>query len=139
MWITTGRLRRFRKSKRGVSNVIVVVLSLVILVVIASNVILWSYQMNQLDWEKMQESIRVSVYSLPEGAQFSFTNEGASTCHVVSIWVVNSTFHGRYEADVYVNSGELLNYTRNDIVLPRNPYYVKVVTERGNTAVHTAG
>jgi len=34
-------------------------LSLVILVIISANVILWSYQMNQLDWEKMQEDINI--------------------------------------------------------------------------------
>ena len=45
-------LKRFKHEKRGVSNVIVVMLSLVILVIISANVILWSYKMNQLDWEK---------------------------------------------------------------------------------------
>lgn len=113
-------------------------LSLVILVVITSNVILWSYQMNQLDWEKMQENIKISTRALAEGVQISFSNEGALTCHVVSIWVVNSTVHERYEADIFINSGEHLNYTRIDIVLPNSPHFVKVVTERGNTAVHTA-
>ncbi len=34
-------------------------LSLVILVIISANVILWSYQMNQLDWEKMQEDVNI--------------------------------------------------------------------------------
>jgi hypothetical protein len=53
-------LRRFRSEKRGVSNVIVVMLSLILVVVIASNVILWSYQMNQLDWEKMQENLGIT-------------------------------------------------------------------------------
>jgi len=48
------------RNRRGLSNLIIVVLSLVILVVIVSNVILWSYQMNQLDWEKMQENINIS-------------------------------------------------------------------------------
>ena len=56
----TKHLKRFRQAKRGLSNVIVVMLSLVILVVISANVILWSYQMNQLDWEKMQENINIT-------------------------------------------------------------------------------
>jgi len=60
LWTIIEYLRKFRRSSRGVSNVIVIVLSLVILVIIASNVILWSYQMNQLDWEKMQENLTVS-------------------------------------------------------------------------------
>lgn len=114
------------------------VLSLVILVIITSNVILWSYQMNQLDWEKMQESIKVAAGASPEGLQLALSNEGASTCHVVAIWVVNLTTHERYEADIFVNSGEVLNYTRADIVQPDTPYIVKVVTERGNVAIDAA-
>jgi len=139
LWITTRRFRRIRLDKRGVSNVIVIVLSLVILVIIASNVILWSYQMNQLDWEKMQESLEITdVAWVNSSAWFSFHNKGASTCHVVSIWVINLTVHERYEADVFVNSGERLNYTRTDLILSAIPYFVKVVTERGNTAVYSA-
>jgi hypothetical protein len=121
-----------------VSNVIIVVLSLVILVIITSNVILWSYQMNQLDWEKMQENIEITdVAWVNSSSLFSFHNKGGSTCHVVSIWVMNSTVHERYEADIFVNSGERLNYTRTDLVLPTSSYFVKVVTERGNIAVYS--
>ena len=50
---------RVKQDQRGISSVIVVMLSLVILVIISANVILWSYQMNQLDWEKMQEAINI--------------------------------------------------------------------------------
>jgi hypothetical protein len=53
-------LKRFRKEKRGVSNVIVVMLSLILIVIIVGNVVLWSYQMNQLDWEKMKENINIT-------------------------------------------------------------------------------
>ena len=56
----TKHLKRFKHAKRGLSNVIVVMLSLVILVVISANVILWSYQMNQFDLERMQESIKIA-------------------------------------------------------------------------------
>jgi hypothetical protein len=59
--IITRHLKRFARGKRGVSTVIVVMLSLVILVIISANVILWSYQMNQLDWEKMQEKLQIST------------------------------------------------------------------------------
>jgi hypothetical protein len=50
---------RIRQDKRGISNVIVFVLGLVIIVVIVSNVFLWNYEMNQLDWERMQEDISI--------------------------------------------------------------------------------
>ena len=47
--------RRLRRDRRGISNVIVVVLSLVIILAIVSNIVLWNYEMNQVDWEKMKE------------------------------------------------------------------------------------
>lgn len=136
MWTTTRLLSKLRRGEKGVSNVIVIVLSLVILVIIASNIILWSYQMNQLDWERMQEHFEVRSTAFSGGTQLTFTNEGASTCHVVCIWVVNSTIHERHEVDVFLNAGEVLNYTRTDIALPFSSYLVKAVTERGNIAVY---
>ncbi len=52
-------IKRLKRDKRGVSNVIVVMLSLILIVVIVANVVLWSYQMNQIDWERMQENIAI--------------------------------------------------------------------------------
>ncbi|MEM2968666.1 MAG: hypothetical protein QXJ76_05095 [Candidatus Bathyarchaeia archaeon] len=57
MQAITRRLKQFKRGKRGISTVIVVMLSLVLIVVIVGNVVLWSYQMNQLDMERMQEAI----------------------------------------------------------------------------------
>lgn len=51
--------RRLKRDKRGVSNVIVVMLSLVLITIIVANVVLWSYQMNQYDWERMQGKIEI--------------------------------------------------------------------------------
>lgn len=56
-------LRRFKKNKHGVSTVITVVLSLVIVVVIVANIVLWSYTMNQYDLERMQENLSFTVTS----------------------------------------------------------------------------
>jgi hypothetical protein len=55
----TEHFRRFKRGKRGISNVIVAMLSLVLVVIVVGNVVLWSYQMNQVDWEKMQENIKM--------------------------------------------------------------------------------
>ncbi|MBC7130985.1 hypothetical protein H5T51_07200, partial [Candidatus Bathyarchaeota archaeon] len=57
-----GIIRLLRNDRRGVSNVLVVMLSLVLITVIVANVILWSYQMNQFDWEKSQEKIEISNF-----------------------------------------------------------------------------
>jgi len=57
--------RKLKRDKKAVSNVIVIVLSLILIVVIVSNVILWSYEMNQYDWERMHEDLAITdVYSL---------------------------------------------------------------------------
>jgi len=43
--------------------VIAVVLGLVILVVVVANVVLWSYRMNQYDWERVNEKLSLTVAS----------------------------------------------------------------------------
>ncbi len=53
-------IKRLKRDRRGVSNVIVVMLSLPLVVVIVANVVLWSYEMNQFDWDKMQEDIGIA-------------------------------------------------------------------------------
>jgi hypothetical protein len=59
LWITM--FRRLRRDRRGISNIIVVVLSLVIILAIVSNVVLWNYDMNQVDWEKMKEGVSIPI------------------------------------------------------------------------------
>ncbi len=71
-----------------------------------------------------------------DGARFTFKNGGALTSHLVSLWIINSTDHRRHDIDVFINSAETKTYIRTDISLPEDQYTVKVVTERGNTAVY---
>jgi hypothetical protein len=73
---TTNLHREFRINRRGISNVIVMVLSLVILVIIVSNIIFWSYEMNQVDWERMQEDLSiVSANTIHHSSWFTATQE----------------------------------------------------------------
>ena len=72
-----------------------------------------------------------------DGTKFTFENDGGLTVHIVSLWIINSTDHKRYDISVFVNSAETKNYLRDDISLPTGGYTVKVVTERGNTAVYS--
>jgi hypothetical protein len=72
-----------------------------------------------------------------DGTRFTFKNEGALTSHLVSLWIINSTNHQRYDINVFVNSAETKTYLRSDISLPESPYTVKAVTERGNTAIYS--
>lgn len=97
MWTTIGR--RLRRNKRGASTVIAVVLSLVIIVLIVSNVVLWSYEMNQLDWEKMNEDITITDVT-------RITN---------SSWFVA-------QSEYTVNTGSLINGTYQDTQTANNVY-----------------
>jgi hypothetical protein len=128
--------KRLRLDKRGVSNVIVAMLSLVLVVIISTNVIIWSSQMSHYDWEKTQEKIEiVSAQTGRNGALFTINNKGSLTAHVVSLWVIDSTQHKRYNVDIFINSGENSTYTRMDINLPSEDFLIKMITERGNMAI----
>ncbi len=77
------------------------------------------------------------VRAVAGGILFAFKNTGPMTCHLVSLWIVNSTDHRRYDLSIFVNSGETAPYLRADISLPSGQCTVKVVTERGNIAVYS--
>jgi len=76
-----------------------------------------------------------SVRTIIDGVRFDLTNSGPLTTHIVAIWVLNSTSHQRYDADLFMNSGEEAVYIRADIRPPSAAFIAKVVTERGNLAV----
>lgn len=129
--------RRLKREKRGVSTVIVVMLSLVLIVIIVGNVVLWSYQMNQLDLERMQENLEIANVkkAAPSGTIIDIKNAGPSSIHIVAVWISTSTTHQRYDADWFLNSGESATYTRADVEFPKGAFVAKVITERGNIAV----
>jgi hypothetical protein len=77
--------------------------------------------------------VRVKI----DGTQFTLENGGALTVHLVSLWMINSTNHQRYDIDAFLNSAATKNYVRYDVALPAGNYTVKVVTERGNAAVYS--
>ncbi len=68
----TTTCRRFKRDRRGISNIIVIALSFVIMLAIVSNIVLWNYEMNQVDWEKMREQINVtSVESINQTSLYN--------------------------------------------------------------------
>jgi hypothetical protein len=78
-------MRRFKKDRRAASNVIVFALGIVIVVIIVVNVFLWNYEMNQLDWERMKEDIKITDVSRITNSSWSVAqsefvvNKGAIT------------------------------------------------------------
>jgi hypothetical protein len=79
-------------------------------------------------------SVRVKI----NGTRFVFKNDGSVSLHLVSLWIINSTWRRRYDLDIVVNSAETYSYIRADISLASGSYTVKVVTKRGNKAVYLA-
>jgi hypothetical protein len=69
------------------------------------------------------------------GTNFVLQNNGPFTCHIVSLWINNSTDHQKFDVDFYINSGNTVHYIRGDISLPEEMCTVKIVTERGNVDV----
>ena len=111
-------------------------LSLVLVVIIVSNVILWSYQMNQLDLDRMQEKVEITtVTRIAQGAIISLENKGSVTAHLVALWVDSPIIHQRYMMNLILNAGDSINYTSTDIDLTDNASVIKIVTERGNLSV----
>jgi len=78
------------------------------------------------------------VRAIIDSACFDLRNAGSMTTHVVSIWIINSTNHQRYDANLFINAGQKIIYIRVDISLPEDNFIAKVVTERGNIAVFSA-
>jgi hypothetical protein len=68
-------------------------------------------------------------------SRLDIKNSSPLTIHIVAIWVTDSTVHQRYNIDLFLNSGESVEYISRDISLPQNAFIAKVITERGNTAV----
>jgi hypothetical protein len=77
----------------------------------------------------------LAIRVILDGTMFTFENQGSSTPHLVSLWVINSAHHQRYDINVFINAGDVTSDLRGDISLPDKPFMIKVVTERGNVAV----
>jgi hypothetical protein len=129
------QFKRFKQANRGVSNVIVIMLSLVLLVVIVSNVILWSYQMNQFDLERMQETINIAnvtrvtrsswftaqkEYTISVGSQLSGSytdtkvlDDSYETFREEKTQIFNPNSYVLNGSTKYV-SGDIQNLTSND-------------------------
>ena len=78
-----------------------------------------------------------AVRIVMSGIVFSFKNKGSLTAHVVSLWMVDSKVHKRYEVDIYIGAGENIIYVLGGVKFPEGEFIAKAVTERGNIAVYS--
>ena len=92
--------RRLKRNRRGISNVIVVMLSLVLIVIIVANIVLWNYQMNQLDWERMQEKVEITDVASADTASW-FTTQDEYTINkgnrISGTYLDTQTINNQYE------------------------------------------
>jgi hypothetical protein len=134
----TKQLSSFRHAKRGISTVIVVMLSLALLITVVGNLVLWSYQMNELDRQRIQENVTIKNVTWDKpGISFEIKNNGPDGVHIVAIWIIDPYGHKRYTADLFLNQGETGTYLLEEVELPKDYLLVKIVTERGNLAVYS--
>ncbi len=134
----TKHLKAFCRQKRGISTVIVVMLSLALMVTVVGNMVLWSYQMNELDLQRMQENISLQSVTTAKGStSFEIKNNSPTGVQIVAIWIIDSSEHQRYSVDVFLNPGETVTYESKNIDLPKDFTLAKIVTDRGNVAVYS--
>jgi len=77
----------------------------------------------------------LAVRAIIDGTRIDLKNSSPLSTRIVAIWITNATTHQRYNANLFLNSGEAATYIRADIKLPQDILLAKVVTERGNMAV----
>ena len=129
-------IKLLRSNKRGISTVIVVMMSLALLVTVVGNLVIWSYQMNEMDRERIQESITInSAKQTEKGIALEIKNNGPEGAQIVALWIVDSKNHERFEVDLFVNSGENAQFVLSDINLPESYTLIRIVTNKGNAAV----
>ncbi len=129
-------IKLLKSNKRGISTVIVVMLSLALLVTVVGNLVIWSYQMNEMDRERIQESITInSAKQTEKGIALEIKNNGPEGAQIVALWIVDSKNHERFEVDLFVNSGENAQFVLSDINLPESYTLIRIVTNKGNAAV----
>jgi hypothetical protein len=113
-------------------------LSLALMVTVVGNMVLWSYQMNELDLQRMQENISLQSVTTAKGStSFEIKNNSPTGVQIVAIWIIDSSEHQRYSVDVFLNPGETVTYESKNIDLPKDFTLAKIVTDRGNVAVYS--
>lgn len=104
-------ISRIGHDSKGLSNVVVVMLSLIIVVTIVVNVVLWSYQMNQFDLERMHEDVKITDVADVNGSSSWFPTQEEFTVDagnkVSGTYVDTQSIDGSYESFSGNNPGAL--------------------------------
>lgn len=78
----------------------------------------------------------LGVRVLIDGISLDLKNSGPLTTHIIAIWIINSTSHQRYNANLFINSEEELTYVRADIKVPEDDFTEGCHRKRQHSCFH---
>ena len=124
-------LRRFRRDRRGASEIVGTALFLVILFFFFSNVFLWHDQvtreMDQVVVDRMNSGVRIEAFVNGTSVWLEVVNVGGLDVTLSRLWIINSTqsvgsgddhvFADFEPYDVHVAAGARKNITLSNVTL----------------------
>jgi len=129
-------LRRFRRDRRGASEIVGTALFLVILFFFFTNVFLWHDQvtreMDQVVVDRMNSGVRVEVFFNETVVWLKVDNVGGLGVTLSRLWIITDDYHwfGDFEGeDVHVAAGGHRNITLSGVtvMVGENEVQVRVV------------
>ncbi len=136
----------YNRRHRGVGNIVATIVFIFLMLTTVSQLYLFSFNLQDdyiLDanervmetMKKMGEDLRISGAYITSSSRLnlSVTNNGGETAHIVSIWIINSTDHYRYDLNTYVPGGATVTNIGSSIIMTYgSTYTIRIITERGN-------
>lgn len=136
-------LRRFRRDRRGASEIVGTALFLVILFFFFTNVFLWHDQvtreMDQVVVDRMNSGVRVDVFFNATHVWLKVDNVGGLDLTLSRLWIITDGAHvfADFEPyDVHVAAGGYRNVTLGDVTVPVGAD--SVLVGGGGSVVHYA-
>jgi hypothetical protein len=136
-------LRRFRRDRRGASEIVGTALFLVILFFFFTNVFLWHDQvtreMDQVVADRMNSGVRVEAFSNDTAVWLKVDNVGGLDVALSRLWIITDVAHlfADFELEnVHVAAGGHRNITLGDVTV-----FVgedSVLVSGGGSVVHYA-
>lgn len=145
---------RYKRKRSGIGNVIASMIFIFLVIFMTGNLLVWSilqfsdYQnivqdMNSHDLLSLGENVVISGAMLDSSDNLDITvsNNGRSTAHIVSLWIINETSsdssekYYHFTQNIFLSSGNSLSGIGSSIKLNSTMKYTfRIITELGNIA-----
>jgi hypothetical protein len=133
-------LRRFRRDRRGASEIVGTALFLVILFFFFTNVFLWHDQvtreMDQVVVDRMNSGIKVTVAEVSPVVVLRVDNVGGLDVTLARLWIITDDYHwfADFEGEnVHVAAGGHRDITLGDVTVPVGENEVNVWVDIGGS------